>query len=695
MRKLILVVIFLLPIFYLKAQEVSPADAKAESIISQLTLEEKISLIGGKRLFYTNGIPEKGINPVLFSDATQGIALRPAPIYKGWKLPLKLTLAYPAPILLAATWDTELTYRYAEAVGEECRAAGIGVLLGPGFNMYRISQCGRNFEYFGEDPFLVSSLIGSYVKGVQSTGTIATLKHFVANNSDFYRRKSNTIVDERALNEIYLPPYRAGIEAGAGAVMTAYNLLDGEWCGQSDHVINDILRGQLGFQGLVMTDWWSVNDGKKLIRSGQDLEMPARKATKDVLKWVEDGSIPEEEIDRMVQSQVSTFLKWGSYDLQASEMSGTMIQRHEELARETAQKGMVLLKNERRLLPINTKDQKQILVTGPFADKNAYGTGAARVKGYDHITIKDALLSSDLKDLKFSRNPDEDDIKNAELIIVCTGTIDGEGSDRPFELPSEQEELISKCVRKNPNTVVVLTTGSGVRMTDWNEKAGAILYAWYYGQNGAAALVDILTGKVNPSGKLPITIEKDFKDSPGFAYLPPGEELYDGFQSGKERKREVFEVVYKEGIFTGYRWYDHREIEPLYPFGHGLSYTDFTYRDIEAGQNVYGPNDTIALTALLENTGEVDGVEVVQVYVSCTHSMVERPIQELKAFQKQTLKKGEERQVEFEIPVKDLAYWSNEQHQWIVEPGNYELRIGASSRDLSLNTKIQIQSSPE
>jgi beta-glucosidase len=229
MNKSLFVLIIILQFFDLNAQVSKQEAAKADSLISLLSQKEKISMLGGRRIFYTNGIPEKGINPVLFSDATQGIALRPAPIYKGWKLPLKRTVAFPAPILLASTWDTDLAYRYAEAIGEECRAAGIGVLLGPGLNMYRISQCGRNFEYFGDHPYLVSQLLENYVKGVQSTGTIATLKHFVANNSDYYRRKSNSLISERALNEIYLPAFKAGIDAGAGAVMTAYNLLDGEW----------------------------------------------------------------------------------------------------------------------------------------------------------------------------------------------------------------------------------------------------------------------------------------------------------------------------------------------------------------------------------------------------------------------------------------------------------------------------------
>ncbi len=286
---------------------IKKADAKADSMLSLMTQDEKIAIIEGDRSFFIKPIPRLNFPEVYMTDATQGVHIRESfGDIDLSKYSLEKSTAFPCPISLAATWNPEVSYRYAEAIGEECRAGNIGILLGPGMNSYRISQCGRNFEYFGEDPFLSAKMIGEYVKGIQGTGTIATLKHFVANNTDYYRRKSNSIVDERTLHEIYLPPFKSGIDAGAQAVMTSYNLLNGEWCGQSKYVIDDLLKTQLGFQGLVMTDWWSVYDGEKLVKSGQDIEMPFAVALKNVRQLLQDGKICIEDIDRMVKSILRT-----------------------------------------------------------------------------------------------------------------------------------------------------------------------------------------------------------------------------------------------------------------------------------------------------------------------------------------------------------------------------------------------------
>lgn len=337
------------------------ADAKADSMLAMMTEDEKIAIIEGDRSFFIRPIPRLNFPDVYMTDATQGVHIRDTFGENDLtKYQLEKSTAFPSPILLASTWNPKAAYRYAEAVGEECRAGDIGILLGPGVNSYRISQCGRNFEYFGEDPFLRAKMVGEYVKGVQSTGTIATLKHFVANNTDYYRRKSNSIVDERTLQEIYLPPFKVGIDAGAQAVMTSYNLLNGEWCGQSEYAINGILRKQLGFQGLVMTGWWSVYDGENVVKSGQDLEMPFAVALKDVRRLLQDRKILIEDIDRMAKSILRTcfILK---FDIRKKYVPDSNFNDHESVALQVAVKESFFLKMERtyylsKMAEKNTRD---------------------------------------------------------------------------------------------------------------------------------------------------------------------------------------------------------------------------------------------------------------------------------------------------------------------------------------------------
>ena len=345
------------------------ADKMADSVLSLMTMEEKIAYIGGDRSFFIRPIPRLHLSEVYMTDATQGVHIREKFHENDLsRYQLEKSTAFPCPLALAATWNTNLANKYATAVGEECRSGGIGILLGPGMNNYRISQCGRNFEYFGEDPFLRSRFIEAYVKGVQSTGTVATLKHFVANNTEFYRRKSNSIIDERTLHEIYLPPFKAGIDAGAQAVMTSYNLLNGEWCGESDYVINNLLREQLGFQWLVMTDWWSVYDGEKVVQSGQDLEMPQAVALKDVQTLLKDGKVKIEDINHMVKSILRTYFAMKLSDQRMNLLDSAMYDAHESIALQTAREGIVLLKNDNNILPLKN-DPGKILLTGEYVEE--------------------------------------------------------------------------------------------------------------------------------------------------------------------------------------------------------------------------------------------------------------------------------------------------------------------------------------
>ena len=667
------------------------ADAKAETVLQQMTLDEKIAYVGGDKSFFIREIPRLNIKEVYMTDATQGVHIRQSfGDIDLSKYQLEKSTAFPCPISLAATWNPELSYNYAKSVGEECRAGGIGVLLGPGMNNYRQSQCGRNFEYFGEDPFLAARMIEKYVKGVQSTGTVATLKHFIANNTDWYRRKSNSILDERTLHEINTVPFKAGIDAGATAVMTSYNLLNGEWCGEDEYTINNLLRKQLGFKWLVMTDWWSVYNGEKLAKSGQDLEMPKTIALENTKQLMEEGKLTEKQLNRMVKSILRTYFAM-KLDTRVPDTSYLKtFNLHEQIALQTAREGIVLLKNADNILPIK-EAVKNIILTGDYVDKIVTGGGAAAVEGYDQIQMLDELKNVFGDKLDYIKNPTVEELKTADIVLCSIGTEDSEGFDRSFELSEDQEEKVQHCVNTNPNTVVIVTSGSGIKMTDWAPKAKGIIYAWYRGQNGNTALAEIISGKTNPSGKLPMTIEKDFSDSPGYGYLPKGEELYRGWNGEEEKAHAVWDLEYKEGVFVGYRWYEKKNIEPLFPFGYGLSYTTFDYSDIKTSIDTFGENDVVTVTFTLKNTGEVKGMETAQLYISDVEASVARPLKELKGFDKVELNPGESKTVEIKLDKKDFSFWNPATKDWYAEKGKFVVRVGSSSADIKLSKEIELK----
>jgi beta-glucosidase len=666
------------------------AEAKADSVLALMTLEEKIKIVGGDGSFFIQAIPRLNIHEVYMSDATQGVRLRED--FRGIdlsKYQLEKTTAFPCPISLAAAWDPALAHEYARSIGEECAAGNIYILLGPGQNQYRISQCGRNFEYFGEDPFLRARIIGEYVKGLQSTGTVATLKHFVANNTEYFRRKSNSIIDDRTLNEIYFPSFKAGIDAGAKAVMTSYNQLNGEWCGQSATVIDGYLRNELGFRWLVMTDWSSVYDGEKVAKSGQDLEMPGADALKNLDELIKTGKVGVEDVDRMAKSILRLYFAMKFGEREKGSASDAEYARHELVALQTAREGIVLLKNDNDILPLRP-EIKNILLTGDYVEKLAMGGGSATVKGYNHKLMLDELKKELGGRIHYIKNPSASQIKSADVVLCNIGTFDTEGLDRPFELPEDQEEKVEACVNNNPNTVVIVTSGSGVKMTDWNAKARAVVYAWYGGQNGNTALAEILSGKTNPSGKLPITIEKDFKDSPGYGYIPKGEKLYSDWRHGDDRKHGVYDIQYKEGIFVGYRWYEEKNIEPLYPFGHGLSYTSFDYSGLTVSKDKFNQSDTIAVSCTVKNVGKRKGMETVELYVQDVECSVPRPIKELKGFQKVELDPGESKTVVLTLDKKAFSFWNPATKNWFAEKGKFIIHVGSSSKDIRLKKEIEL-----
>ena len=665
------------------------AAAWADNILAQMTLREKCEYIGGVDVFFIKGIERLGLSPVMCSDATAGVALRERFYDVTYQNAVQTSVAFPAPIMLAATWNPELAETYATAVGEQCNANGIGILLGPGFNLYRISQCGRNFEYFGEDPFLISRMIEHYVKGVQNTGTAATLKHFAANNTDYFRRKSNSIVDERTLREIYLPAFKAGIDAGAMAVMTSYNLLNGEWTGQSREIVHELLRGKLGFRWLVMSDWWSVYDGKKVVESGLDLEMPACLATLGIEEKIQSGEVQEADLDRMVKSILTTLKAMDLFDKKPQPDLIHKYPEHEKVALNTAREGAVLLRNHNQILPLDKQSEEDILLLGNYIHKKAVGGGSSEVKGYNQVTLYQALHKVFGERARYEASPTDDMIRSAKRIILAVGTQDAESWDRPFQLEIGEELYVKRVLRLNPNVIVLVNSGSGIRMTDWHQQAAAILYCFYNGQNGNIAITEILTGDVNPSGKLPFTIEREFSDGPGAGYIPKGEVLYNGANDEWEKIYPVYDVEYKEGVFVGYRWYDSRNIEPLYPFGFGLSYTQFSYSDLVVSPPKSGDSH-VEVRFRISNTGNMTGQEIAQLYVRDLHSSEPRPYKELKGFRKVHLTPGEHTTVQFELPSSAFAYWSTTIGNWLVEPGDFEILVGSSSRDIRLKNQLHL-----
>jgi beta-glucosidase len=664
------------------------ADKRAAAILSKMTVEEELQLVTGHNSFYIKGFPKYGIPELYLSDATQGVNIR-----RNLSDQLEKSVSFPAGIGLAASWNPKLAYDYAHSVGEECRAGGIAVLLGPGMNIYRSSQSGRNFEYFGEDPHLAARIIGQYVTGVLDTGTIPTLKHFVANETEFHRRTSNSIVDERTLHEIYLPAFKAGIDAGAMAVMTSYNQLNGEYCGQSEKVITDLLRKQLGFKWLVMTDWWSVWDGEKIIKSGQDLEMPGDKFIKaDGRRLLRAGKVTEADIDRMARDIIRTSIAMGLYDRPVKDAYYLgRFDEHEKVALQAGREAIVLLKNEGGLLPLRKEGPETILFTGKFAEELARGGGAADVEGYDLVNLLSALKATYGDRLQYVKQPTDEQIRAAGVVLLSTGTQDSEGWDRPFALPDAEEKAVTRVVGLNPRTVVIVNSGGGIQMTGWNDRAAAIVHAWYPGQSGNRALAEVLCGEVNPSGKLPITIEKRFEDSPAYGYLPPGVELYTGWEPDNDMSQPINDVHYKEGVFVGYRWYESKKIEPLYAFGHGLSYTTFEYKDLRLSAPELSEEGRLSVEFTVTNTGKVAGAETAQLYVGAAAPSLPRPLKELKGFSKVTLSPGESRVVRIRLGFRDFAFWDTGTHAWRTEPGEYRIFAGGASNRIALEGKVVLK----
>lgn len=699
-------------------------DAEIDKLVAQMTLEEKIGMLHGNSMFTSGGVKRLGIPELKMADGPLGV--REEISRDNWA-PAGLTndfaTYYPAAGALAATWNADLAYTFGNSVGQELRARDKDMLLSPAINIVRTPLGGRTYEYLTEDPFLNKKMAVPMVVGLQDNDVMACVKHFAANNQETNRDYVDVQIDERTLREIYLPAFEASIkEAKAYSVMGAYNKFRGEYLCENDYMLNKILRDEWGFKGVVVSDWAAVHSTAKSLKSGLDIEMGTPKPFNEFFladKLIADakaGKVSEAEIDIHVKRILKTLFQVKAMGGKDRAKGSIATEAHYQDAYKIASEAVVLLKNENNALPLKLEGVKSIAVIGNNATKkNALGGFGAGVKTKREVTPLEGLKNRLPSSIKInyaegylerydernkgnlgnitSNGPvtiDQLDpaklqeaieaAKNSDVAIVFAGSnrdYETEASDRRnLKLPFGQEELIKKVLAVNPRTIVVMVAGAPFDIEEIKNKTNALVWSWFNGSEGGNALADVLLGKINPSGKLPWTMPKNIMDSPAHATKSfPGDKI----------------VNYAEGILVGYRWFDTKKIEPLYPFGYGLSYTTFTFDNAKTDKKEYTADETITVSVTVKNTGKVDGKEVVQVYASKLDSKITRAAQELKGFQKVLVKAGNSVTVTIKVPVKELAYYNVETKKWTVEPGNYILRLGSSSRDIKKEIVITIK----
>jgi len=705
-----------------------PVEARVGDLLSRLTLEEKVSLVHANAHFSTAGVPRLGIPDLIMDDGPLGV--REEVGERGVILNHKddFATAMPGTLGLAATWNADLAKAYGTVIGQEARQRGKDIMLGPAVNIQRTPLCGRNFEYLGEDPFLTSRLTVNYIEGEQAQGVSSCVKHFAANSQEYQRGSINEIMDERALREIYLPAFRAAVqEAGVMAVMGAYNQINGQHCCENERLLNEILKHEWGFKGAVISDWGGVHHTDLAALNGMDIEMGSRQdydeyyLANPFLEGLKSGKFPVSVLDDKVRRHLYVMFKLNLiHDPSAPPATNVAppillsTKAHQEMARKIAEESFVLLKNK-DLLPLNAAQTKTIAVIGANAvARFAHGGGSAMIKAPYEITALAGIsnyLGGNVKLIyaqgynppvgsgRLDFKPEAEETappldsskliaeavaaaKSADVVIYVGGLnhhggYDTEGADRKdIKLPGGQDGLIQKIVQANPKIVVVLNGGGAVEMDAWLAKVPALLYAWYPGLEGGNALAHVLFGDVNPSGKLPCTFPKRLADSPAHAL-----DAYPG-KNGK--------VVYQEGLLVGYRWFDTKNIEPLFPFGHGLSYTQFKYSDLNLApaQDASGPPVTVEFE--LANTGSRAGAEVAQVYVQEVSPSLPRPLKELKGFKKVFLQPGGKQKVSVVLDRNAFAHYDPDKKGWVADKGAYQILVGSSSRDLQLTGEFHL-----
>ena len=655
---------------------------KHTDIINSLDLEQKCALLSGGTVFTTRALPGKGIPAITLSDGPNGVRKQAGAADHLGLNPSVPATCFPTSATVANSWDPELGEAVGAAMGEEAAAQGVSVLLGPGLNIKRSPLCGRNFEYFSEDPYLAGKMAAAYVRGIQKNGVAACPKHFAVNSQELRRMASDSIVDERTLREIYLTGFEMVVkEAQPKTIMSAYNLVNGTYANENAHLLMDILRKDWGFDGAVVTDWGGSNDHALGVKNGSTLEMPAPggDAVRELMKAVQTGKITEADVDARLDELLElVFTTKAAVDAAPGKFDADA---HHALARRAAAQSIVLLKNETGLLPL-AKGEK-VAVIGDFAETPRYqGAGSSAVNSTKVDSFLDCLAESGLNSVGYAKGfdrqgkPDEALkaeavllAKNANVVLLCMGLDEikeSEGIDRAdMKLAENQLELLSAVAAANPNVVVLLSAGSSLE-SGWAKDCKALVYGCLGGQAGAGALVEVLTGAQNPCGKLAETWARSYADT-------PAKEHFGG--AGRT-------VEYREGLYVGYRYYDTAGVPTAFPFGYGLSYTSFAYSDLKA--------DEKGVTLTVTNTGSCAGAEVVQLYVAKPDAKVFRPAKELKGFTKVQLEAGESKTVTIPLDDKAFRYWNVATDRWEVEGGSYQLLVGASSADIRLTAAVTV-----
>lgn len=655
---------------------------KHQNLIEKMTLEEKAAFLSGKNEWQSRDISRLGIPSIFCSDGPHGIRKQAgAGDHLGLNESVPAT-CFPTAATVANSWDEALGQELGAALGEEAAAQGVNILLGPGLNMKRSPLCGRNFEYFAEDPYLAGKMAAAYVKGIQSQGVFACPKHFAVNSQELRRMAMDSVLDERTLREIYLTGFEIAVKEGkARAIMSSYNEVNGIYANENKHLLQEILRGEWGFDGIVVTDWGASNHHAKGVAAGSNLEMPAPglDSAREVIKAVEEGSLTMVELDTCVDDLLDAVLvlteqaknKKTDFDEAA----------HHNLARKAAVESAVLLKNENNILPL--APGTRVALIGDFALAPRYqGAGSSMVNATLVDTMEKVIDRYDLQvagtSRGYKRSGEEDaalkkealDLAQAaDVVLYCFGLdelSESEGMDRAhMRIPQNQIELLEALMKVNPNIVGILSAGSAVEMP-WHNSLKAILHGYLYGQAGASAMLELITGKANPSGRLNETYPVRYEDTPAYRNFP-----------STERTAE-----YREAIYIGYRYYDSSKVRVQYPFGFGLSYTTFEYSDLKV--------DEKGIKVTVTNTGSYDGAEVVQLYVGLPNAIVFRPEKELKGFVKVFLKKGESREVAIPFDDKTFRYWNVKTNRWEIEMGRYEIMAGASVSDIRLKETLEV-----
>lgn len=701
-------------------------EKRIEKLIKKMTLEEKVGLLHGNSKFYVAGVERLGIPEWSLSDGPHGVRAeinRHDWAYAGWTN--DSASYFPTGTAFAAAWNPELAYRRGEVLGEEARWRKKDVLLGPGVNIIRSPLCGRNFEYMSEDPYMNSVLAVAYIKGLQSRDVACSVKHFAVNNQETNRTTVDVECSERALREIYLPAFKAAVqEGGALTVMAAYNKFRGEFCAENNYLVRKILRNEWGFDGVYVTDWGAAHSTVPSMEAGLDLEMGTLidkyedwYYANPLIEAVKSGKIPMSLVDEKVGDVLRVMIKTNVLDPKKRFGPGSMnTKEHQQATYDAAAEAIVLLKNQNNLLPLDFSSIKSLAVIGDNATrKHSNGGLSSEIKAVYEVTPLEALRAKwgDKVDIRFaqgyeklstfvegsnngqssgtfsSKTQESDALLKEAVEVARTSDVallvcglnhdyDTESFDRlNMDIPYGQVELIQEVVKANPRTIVVMIAGSSLNMAAVDICSPAIVWAWFNGMEGGNALVDVLSGKVNPSGKMPFTTPVSLDQSPAHAL---------GNFPGRDLK-----VNYEEDILVGYRWFDTKGLPVVYPFGYGLSYTTFNYSNLNTDKKTYDQADTIQATFTLTNTGDREGAEVAQLYVSDPVCSVMRPVKELKGFKKVFLKPGESRRITLDIPVSSLAFYSEAQSQFVVEPGEFILQLGASTSDIKQKISIDVK----